>query len=709
MAYLKFKKDELIDLEGSLDKEFLGTNRGGGYCSSTLVFCNTRKYHGLLIVPMEHLKGRNYVLLSSLDETIVQHGRDFNFGVHQYPDVYEPRGHKYIVDVAYEKAFAVTYQVGGVLLKKELLMVHNAPQVLIRYTLLEAHSETHLQLKPVVAFRDIHSLCKKNDLANADTTAIDGGVKVKPYPDFPFLHLQLSRPADFVSLPYWNENVIYKKERERGYDYSEDLLGIGYFEITLKKGESVVFSASTEEVESKALAKGFEKQLKERKERNSFEECLQYTAGQFLINKAGETRIKAGYHWFDSYTRETFIALPGVALSGNTPKLFEEVLTSAQKYFYNGFFGKTISTHVDEIKVDADTALWYFWTLQQYEKLGGKTKKQLWKMYGDTLKRILEVYRNRENPYIRMEDNGLVWSEDYTRSLTWVDADTGSGTLVPRNGFVVEVNALWYNAVCYALAMAEEAKDKEFIAQWKDAPEYIAQNFITTFWLEDKKYLADFANYTNQNADVRPNQLIACALDYSPLSDKSKKKVLDIITQELLTPKGLRSLSPKNRLYEAVSVGNVFDRDRATFNGAVHPWFIGFYIETNLKVYGAGYLPEAEAILAEFEEELQQHGVGCISAIYDGNPPFRSRGCISKAKNVGELLRAKRIVEESKGEKEESNEKATSSSKKQVASSEKKTTAKKKASSEKSVTSSKKATSSSKKREASSKKKSASK
>ncbi|MFJ1380668.1 glycogen debranching enzyme N-terminal domain-containing protein [Capnocytophaga canimorsus] len=644
MSYLTFKKKELINLEYSLDREFLGTNRGGGYSSSTLVFCNTRKYHGLLVVPLENFRGQNHVLLSSLDETIIQHGRDFNFAVHQYPETYEPRGHKYIVDVSYEKAFTVIYQVGGVTLKKEILMVHNEPQVLVRYTLLEAHSPTKLRLNPLLAFRDIHSLSKVNDLANKNIEKIEGGIKTKLYPDFPYLHLQLSQDTDFEYQPNWNCNIFYKKEKERGYDYTEDLLTLGYFELNIKKGESVVFSASTEENNSKQLKQKFTRLINQRRERNSFEECLNYSATQFLIQKAGEIRVKEGYHWYNSNTRDTFIALPGIALAENTQKTFDEVLTSVKKYFSNGLFEKTVSTHVAERQYDADTSLWFFWTIQQYEKYTKKTPKQLWKEFGEVMRTILETYKNGRHKSIRMDNNGLIWSEDISRPLTWVDAQFDGGAIVPRNGYVVEVNALWYNAVCYALALAEASKDKDFLKEWSDLPTMIAENFNQTFWIADKKYLADYVNYAHQNRDVRPNQLITCALAYSPLDERSKKRVLDIVRQELLTPRGLRSLSPKNKSYESVSIGNVYDRDRATFNGSVHPWFIGFYIEAHLKIYGKTYIPDAEAILADFEEELSGHGVSTISAIYDGNPPFRSRGCISKARNVAEILRAKQLT-----------------------------------------------------------------
>ncbi|WP_311334591.1 glycogen debranching enzyme N-terminal domain-containing protein [Capnocytophaga sputigena] len=646
--YLSFKKDQLINLEYSLAREFLGTNRGGGYCSSTLVFCNTRKYHGLLVVPIEKFRGKNYVMLSSLDETILQHGRDFNFGVHKYEGTYEPRGHKYIVDISYEKAFTVTYQVGGVLLKKEILMVHNAPQVLIRYTLEDAHSATLLRLNPLLAFRDIHSLSKQNPVANTQVEVVDGGVRAKLYPEFPYLYMQLSKPANFGGAAYWNNNIYYTKEKERGYDFQEDLLSVGAFEVSLKKGESIVFSASLEEANPKNLAKDFSKFLKERADRNSFEECLQYTASQFIIHKAGETRIKAGYHWYDSTTRDTFIALPGIALSGSTAKIFDEVLQSALKYCYNGRFARDISTHVVNPVFDADTSLWFFWTLQQYEKETTRTKKQIWKEYGETLKAILNAFKSREHKTMRMDDNGLIWSDDLSRPLTWFNAESNYGAIIPRNGYVVEVNALWYNAICYALELAKDAKDKTFLSEWGTIPETIAESFNQIFWIESEKYLADYANHTHQNTEVRPNQLLACALDYSPLSEKRQRKVLAIITQELLTPKGLRSLSPESPRYEGESVGNVFVRDKATFNGSVHPWFVGFYVEANLKLFGDTYIPDGKAFLENFEEEINTHGVGLISAIYDGNPPFNPRGCISNAKNVAEILRAQWLLSDKK-------------------------------------------------------------
>lgn len=647
MNYITFKKNELVNLEYSLEREFLGSNRAGGYSSSTLVFCNTRKYHGLLVLPIEKFSGRNHVLLSSLDETVVQHGREFNFGVHKYPSTYEPRGHKYIIDVSYEKSFSVTYQVGGVVLKKEILMMHQSPQVLIRYTLLEAHSPTLLRLKPMLAFRDVHMLTKANPSANQNFTDTNNGIVVKLYADFPELYMQLSKKTTFVHQPHWNYNISYKKEKERGYDFREDLLSLGYFEFSIKKGENIVFSASTEKENSKDFKQKFISATTERAERNSFEDCLRYSANQYLINKANELRIKSGYHWHISSTRDTFISLPGIALACKQTNTFENVLSSTKKYFSNGLFEKIISKHSKPM-YDADTSLWFCWTLQQYEKYTQINKKQIWQQYGTTIKAILNTYKQGCHKIIRMDENLLIWTENTDRALTWIDAQTDKGLLIQRGGYAVEVNALWYNAICYALALANQANDNDFVKQWEKFPNIIALQFKEKFWLKEKEYLADSADYSNPFIEIRPNQLLACALEYSPLTEKEQRKVMKILRQNLLTPRGLRSLSPQNPLYKGYCTGTVNERDLATFNGAVHPWFIGFYIEANFKLYGNAYITEAEEIIANFEEEMSAHGVSSISETYDGNPPFVGRGCISSAKNVAEIIRSLNIVKEYK-------------------------------------------------------------
>lgn len=642
MSYLSFNQKELVNLEYALQREFLGTDRSGGYASTTIVCCNTRKYHGLLVLPIENFQGRNHVLLSSLDETIIQHGRAFNFGVHQYPDVYEPKGHKYVVDFSYEKCPIITYQVGGVVLRKEILLSHQKRQVLIRYTLVDAHSPTRLKLKPFLAFRDAHSLSQENSQAKTTFTHIENGVQFNMYDGFPDLNLQLNKPFVFDYNPYWYKNICYKEEQLRGYDYKEDLFVPGYFETTIEKGESIVFSASTEQLNPNDFGNEFEQLLNQRSDRNSFEACLKYSADQFVIHKLNETRIKSGYHWLLSHSRDTFIALPGIA--SNNVERFEKVLQSVQKYFINGLFTRTNSTH-STAQFDADTSLWFFWTIQQYQSVSGKSKQQIWKDYGTVMKEILMSYRNRKLKNVHFASNGLLWCDEQSEPFSWMKTFIDGHSSVYRSGFLVEINALWFNALHYATDLAKAATDTKFIEQWDSTCNQIQQSFIDVFWSEEKSFLADHNHTDYINFEVRPNQMFACAFEFSPLSDHMIKNVMDRITKELLTPYGLRTLSPKSAKYKGSLQGDISQKEQAIYNGMVHPWLIGFYIDAQFKIYGKSFATQAKEIIFGFEKELNQYGICSIAEYFEGNPPFRAYGCISSAKSIGEILRSLTVIQ----------------------------------------------------------------
>lgn len=643
MGYLKFNKEDLVNLEYSLKREVLATNRAGGYASTTIVCCNTRKYHGLLVLPIEEFGGDNYVLLSPLDETIVQHGQAFNLGIHKYPGVYEPRGHKYISDFEYEPVFALTYQVGGVILKKELVMVHDETQMMIRYTLLDAHSDTLLRLKPFLAYRNAHELSKANMIANTKYEEVTNGIKSKLYVGFPALNMQLNKENEFVAVPDWYYNIEYLEEKNRGYDYREDLFVPGYFEVPIKKGESIIFSASIKEVKPTLLKRKFQQLVNRREPRHNFEHCLKYSASQFIVHDGKDTEIVAGYPWFSRWGRDTFIALPGITLADSKDiKSCREVLDTMSRQLHNGLFpniGK--KQHAAYNSVDAP--MWFFWTLQQYQETI-EDKGLIWKTYGGKMKTILSAYRNGVNAGVKMEDNGLIWAEQAGKALTWMDAVVKGVPVTQRAGFAVEINALWYNAVCYSLKLAEEAGDKRFVEEWAEFPERIRESFVNVFWNEEKGYLADYADHEGQNMWVRPNQVFACSLEYSPITDDMKSQVLRVVTNELLTPKGLRTLSPRNPEYCGRYEGNQNERDRAYHQGTVWPWLIGAYIEANLKLRGKQFLPVAKELLAGFEEDMTMYGLCSIAEVYDGDPPYRPGGCISQAWSVGAVLRSLALI-----------------------------------------------------------------
>lgn len=642
MAYLKFNKDELVNLEYSLKREVLATNRAGGYMSSTIVCCNTRKYHGLLIVPIEEFDGEKHVLLSALDETVVQHDQAFNLGIHKYPGNYEPRGHKYIIDFEYEPVFTLTYRVGGVLLKKEIVLVHNEEQLLIRYTLLDAHSDTVLRLKPFLAYRNIHALSHANMVANIKYQPVENGIRSKLYNGFPALNMQVSKTNEFVATPDWYYNVEYTEERNRGYDFHEDLFVPGYFEFPIKKGESVIFSASTVQVSCKRLKAKFQKLVDERAPRNSFENCLKYSASQFIVHQGRDTEIVAGYPWFGRWGRDTFIALPGLTLSASKDvKTCKEVLDTMVRQVNNGLFpniGKDSNAAYNSV----DAPMWFFKAVQEYgEEVGDE---MVWKNYGTKMKAVLKAYREGVNEYIRMQPNGLIWADEPGKALTWMDAIVCGVPVTPRGGFQVEVNALWYNAVCYVLHLAEQAGDSAFVQMWKDMPELIKGSFIHVFWNAEKHYLADYVDENGQNLFVRPNQVIACSLEYSPLTEDMKKDVLDIVERMLLTPKGLRTIAPDSPLYHGRYEGNQEERDKAYHQGTVWAWLIGPYIEANFRLLGEKFVKRAKELLYGFEEEMTYYGVCSIGEIYDGNPPYTPAGSISQAWSVGEILRGLAMV-----------------------------------------------------------------
>ena len=365
MPGLKFDKQELGNLEYSLQREMLATDRRGGYMSTTIVGCNTRKYHGLIVAPIDS-SNNAYVLLSSLDETIVQHDQSFNLALHRFRGVYEPRGHKYITDFEYTPCPTITYRVGGVILRKEILWIHKRTQMMIRYTLVDAHSETTLRLRPFLAFRNKHELSKANMYANGRSYPVTNGVKNRLYDGFPWLHMQLSKAdAKFVPAPDWYYDFEYQKELERGYEGYEDLLTTGYFEMNIKKGESIIFSASVDEMPSgEAIVEAYETSVARRTHKVDFESCLHHSARQFIIRRPGDrTEVMSGYPWYGKAGRSAFISLPGLTLEQGYKEDCMAVLDTMVGDMHNGDFAGKASA-----EVSADAPLWFFWTLQQLEE-----------------------------------------------------------------------------------------------------------------------------------------------------------------------------------------------------------------------------------------------------------------------------------------------------------------------------------------------------
>lgn len=639
MSALTFDKSELGNLEYSLQREMLATDRKGGYMSTTIVCCNTRKYHGLMVAPIDE-SDETYVLLSSLDETVIQHNQSFNLALHRYKGVYEPRGHKYITDFEYTPTPTITYRVGGVILRKELLWIHKRTQLMIRYTLVDAHSDTTLRLRPFFAFRNKHSLSKANMEANGRSYPIQGGVKCRLYEGYPWLYLQTDKAdAEFVAAPDWYYGFEYPEEIKRGYDGYEDLLTTGYFEMHIKKGESVIFSAATDEMAtSQTITEIYEASLARRTHKIDFLSCLHHSARQFVVRRpGGRTEMIAGYPWYGSVGRDTFIALPGVVLEQGYKEDCMDVLDTMVRGMRDGDFAGSASAWVA-----ADAPLWFFWTLQNLEKHIGA--KEIWSRYGEAMKSVLEAYRRGFGGRVVLHDNGLIWAAADGEALTWMNTKVDGRPVAQRAGYAVEIEALWYNAVCYTLYLARKMKDKDFAERWGDMPQRTKESFIAKFWL-GSDYLADYVNNDEVNDFRRSNMIVACGLDYTMLDEEQTANVLSVVRQHLLTSRGLRSLSPRNPLYEPSYADDQRSQDLASRNGSIWIWPLMFYVKSCFAVLGDQFLSRAEEILAAFNDEIQTACIGSVSECFEGDPPFHARGCLSQATSVGGLLYISDLVE----------------------------------------------------------------
>lgn len=646
MGYLKFEKALMTNLQDSLPRELLRTNRSGAYSCSTIVDCNTRKYHGLLVVPVPELDNENHVLLSSLDATVIQHGAAFNLGLHKYHGGnYSPNGHKYIREFDCDKVPTTVYRVGNAVLKKEVVLQCYEERILVRYTLLEGQGTTLLQFRPFLAFRSVREFTHENAAINREYHNVENGIATSLYEGYPQLFMQFSKDNEFHYEPYWYRGLEYPKEQARGYYSDEDLYVPGYFEMKIKKGESIVFSGSTSEIKTSTLKRIFDDEIEFRPPRDNFFHCLVNAAHQFHNRKKNDDRyILAGYPWFKCRARDQFIALPGLTLSIEEQDYFELVMETAERGLREFMQNEPLTVEIQEIE-QPDVILWCIWAIQQYAKEAGK--ESCLKLYGDFLRDMIAYIENGKHPNLFLHTNGLLYAEGKNKAITWMNGMIDGKPVNPRSGYIVEFNALWYNDIKFVAWLFGDTSETEYAAHLEEMASLCKDAFVATF-LNNYGYLYDYVDGNMVDWSVRPNMILAAALDYSPLEQSQKKSVVDICTRELLTPKGLRSLSPKSGGYTPVCVGDQDYRTRVYHQGTAWPWLGGFYLEACLKLYKRTRLSFVERQLIGYEDEVMNHCLGTIPEYFDGNPPYSGRGAISFAMNVGEVLRTLALLEKYK-------------------------------------------------------------
>lgn len=641
------------NIDEALEMEWLETDGLGGYASSTLLNCHTRRYHGLLIPNLAEPSGR-HILLSKFEDSIYVKGREYFLSCHRYPGVFFPdRRFLTSFEIGYSPHW--TYRIGEAIIHVRIMLVFGEKRVLIRYSCEQCDDPLRLRLRPFLAFRSHHDLAKKNLSVHGKTYNAMKGFKIQPYDGMPPIFIQTSRKPEFFPSPIWYRNFEYDRERERGFDFHEDLFQPGVLDMVLKKGYDVVVSASTEEYRGSLMVKWdaeMGRRIRENaKDRESLKdfvddsgceaaESLVRTCRHFLVRKpSGRPAVIAGYHWFSDWGRDTLLSLPGLAFCRGRMKEGMAVLKSIAGYEKRGLLPNFFSEDEGTIAYNSvDSALWFFWTVQQMIRYGGNlgvVEQELWPV----MKRIIRGHLSGTEYQIRVNGDGLLHAGDETMQLTWMDVSIGGKPVTPRSGCAVDVNALWYNAICFADELSARFCDDLHLT---DLIPIVRDSFNRAFWMEEERYLADVLTEKGLDRSMRPNQILAMSLPYALLSLERGRAVVEKVKAELMTPYGLRTLSPGDLHYIGRYVGDPASRDRAYHQGTVWPWLVGHFGEACIRV--AQSKAEAKGFLLKnfeplFGKHLCEAGLGFVSEIFDGDPPHRPNGCIAQAWSSAEVVR----------------------------------------------------------------------
>ncbi|MBR4786410.1 MAG: glycogen debranching enzyme family protein [Bacteroidales bacterium] len=643
MSYIEFEKSDLVNLNYSKTREILRCSRTGSFATTTLAGLNTRKYHGLFIVPQDKIGHERHVLVSNLNETIIVNNMDFHLSVHQYKGgAIEPKGNKYLQRFTADNVPTCYYRVGKFNFTKEILFLNNSDRLIIKYTILDDYESASIQFQPMLAFRNIHALTHANPNANTSFRSVENGVGYCLYDNYTPVYLQCSEEISYLHNPVWFNNVEYAEELNRGYEGHEDLMAPGLI-TALVRNKELYITIGTEPIHPADIAGLFEVEAKQHTPRSSFFNCLRNAAEQFIVKRNGKTEIIAGYPWFGRWGRDTFIALPGLTLALGKNDLCKEIMDDMVKEMRDGLF-PNIGEGSGAAYNSVDAPLWFIRTLQLYAECIRK-KRLIWKEYGQTLKDILNAYRKGTLNNIRMLDNGLIYAGGPGLALTWMDAVIDGKPVTPRTGCQVEINALWYNALKFCLDLAKYCKDKEFVNEWEPIAAHFPDVFKETFWSKEIGYLADYVDGDYKNFQVRPNMMIATSLPYTPISEKIRQLILKRTCEELLTEKGIRTLSPNDPEYKGHYAGNQAERDAAYHQGTCWPWLLFPFTDGMLAVYQNAAIPVLQKILYKFDSCMKSYGVSTIAEIADGDPPYKPNGCISQAWSVAALLYLKWRIE----------------------------------------------------------------
>ena len=648
-SLIRFTKDVCQDPQSSQRMEWLETNGLGGFASSSITGMNTRRYHGLLTAATKPPVGR-MVLLSKLEETLVIDGARFDLSANQYPGAIHPQGYRHLVEFRLDPFPVFTYEVAAVRLEKCVFMVNGENTTVVEYRLITGDTVCSLEVRPLLAFRDYHSTTRQNSALNRAVTQQSGHVTVSPYPDLPSLHF-LHNATKLQESGDWYHNFEYAAEMERGLDYREDLFNpfVLNFDLTQAAGATVIASIEDHTGRTAESARWLRDAEVARRQRlqaaapcdDPLVRSLTAAADQFIVKRGELKTIIAGYHWFSDWGRDTMIALPGLTLVTGRHDIAKNVLLAFAQNVDQGMLPNCFPDAGEAPEYNTvDATLWFFEAVRAY--LSHTSDAAFVRMHiFPKLKEIIEWHVRGTRHGIKLDGDGLLRCGEAGVQLTWMDAKIGDWVVTPRHGKPVEIQALWYNALC-VMEMLASSMDPDSAALYRNLAARAKESFEPLFWNENAGCLFDVVNNDHSDAAIRPNQVFAVSLPHSMLSEERARQVVKTVQRELLTPLGLRTLAPGDANYRPHYQGGVWERDSAYHQGTVWPWLLGPFITAYLKAEKNTTAARKTAVqwLRGFEAHLSEAGLGQVSEIADADAPHSPRGCIAQAWSVAELLRA---------------------------------------------------------------------
>ncbi len=644
-----------------LETEWLETNGLGGFASSTVSGCNTRRYHALLVTDphatTEQMPAGRRAFLNTVEDALTCSGARFELATNFYEGAIYPEGYNYITDFARFPWPTVIYETGQCRLRREVFMPWGQNTVVLRYTLEQAPEPATLALKPLVSGRDFHHLIRADEAISPRVHRTDEQFSVALFDEASTVWLWYGGASlsghddDFRHC--WYYGFHYPVEARRGLDAAEDLYCPAEISWHLEPGDQAVLIASTQPVTAPDVD-AWDDEERTRRELiaapagdDNIARHLFLAADQFIIKRNVGHSIIAGYPWFNDWGRDTMIALPGLTIATKRYDMCKSILSTWLSHMHDGLVPNVFGDDGSAAYNTADATLWMFAAARDYYRSSRDLEFFRGGIY-DALIAAVNRHISGTGHEIAMDpDDGLLVAGTPDTQLTWMDAKVGTWVVTPRHGKPVEINALWYNALRTAHFLADKFGDRAAVDELAAIAVGVRRSFVETFFSDELGYCYDVIGPDGPDASLRPNQLIACSLQYSLLSSEQVRSVVDVCRGALLTPPGMRTLAPDHPAYRGRYEGDVWSRDGAYHQGTVWPWLIGPYLKAYRIAYGSS--PETREYMRNCLSPLMAHLLenGSICEIFDGDEPQYPRGCIAQAWSVAQALECWLIARES--------------------------------------------------------------